>query len=176
MRKFIDCIKCFFTEPVVVDLLCIVIPALFFVLVAMFTGCSVIKEVPVETIEKIEYRDSLVYRDSIVYIPQEKIVEIVPQLDTLSMDIEVASSKAYLDTANMVLKGELKSKKKEVVKYQTIIEYRERIDTVYIKELEPYEVIKTEYKYNNLFWISIIFNIIVILCLAMRLYLKFKGV
>lgn len=176
MRKFIDCIKCFFTEPVVVDLLCIVIPALFFVLVAMFTGCSVIKEVPVETIEKIEYRDSLVYRDSIVYIPQERIVEIVPQLDTLSMDIEVASSKAYLDTANMVLKGELKSKKKEVVKYQTIIEYRERIDTVYIKELEPYEVIKTEYKYNNLFWISIIFNIIVILCLAMRLYLRFKGV
>lgn len=176
MRKFIDCVKCFFTEPVVVDLLCIIIPALFFVLVAMFTGCSVIKEVPVQTIEKIEYRDSLVYRDSIVYIPQERIVEIVPQLDTLSMDIEVASSKAYLDTANMVLKGELKSKKKEVVKYQTIIEYRERIDTVYIKELEPYEVIKTEYKYNNLFWISIIFNIIVILCLAMRLYLKFKGV
>lgn len=176
MRKFIDCIKCFFTEPVVVDLLCIVIPALFFVLVAMFTGCSTLKEVPVQTVEKIEYRDSLVYRDSIVYIPQEKIVEIVPQLDTLSMDIEVASSKAYLDTANMVLKGELKSKKKEVVKYQTIIEYRERIDTVYIKELEPYEVIKTEYKYNNLFWISIIFNIIVILCLAMRLYLKFKGV
>lgn len=129
-----------------------------------------------ETIEKVIVRDSLIYKDSIVYIPQERIVEIVPQLDTLFMDIETASSKAYLDTTNMLLRGELKSKKKEVVKYQTIIEYRDRIDTVYIKEPQPYEVIKKEKYIPTIFWWSLIGNIIVILYLGFRIYLKIKGV
>ena len=127
-----------------------------------------------ETIEKIIVKDSLVYRDSIIYIPQERIVEIVPQLDTLFMEIETAESKAYLDTTNMLLRGELKSKKKEVVKYQTIIEYRDRVDTVYIKEPQPYEVIKKEKYIPTIFWWSLIGNIIVILYLVFRLYLKIK--
>lgn len=127
-----------------------------------------------ETIEKIVVKDSLIYRDSIVYIPQERIVEIVPQLDTLFMEIETAESKAYLDTTNMLLKGELKSKKKEVVKYQTIIEYRDRVDTVYIKEPQPYEVEVIKYKRDGLFWYLLAFQIVVILILAVRVYLKFK--
>lgn len=127
-----------------------------------------------ETIEKIIVKDSLIYRDSIVYIPQERIVEIVPQLDTLFMDIETASSKTYLDTTNMLLKGELKSKKKEVVKYQTIIEYRDRIDTVYIKEPQPYEVIKKEKYIPSIFWYSLIINIVVILFIIFKIYLKFR--
>lgn len=133
-----------------------------------------VREIPIETVEKIVVRDSLVYRDSIVYIPQEKIVEIVPQLDTLFMEIETAESKAYLDTTNMLLRGELKSKKKEVVKYQTIIEYRDRTDTVYIKEPQPYEVIKKEKYIPSIFWWSLILNVVGILVLAFRIYLKFR--
>lgn len=140
-----------------------------------FIGCGTTQVLAEkETIEKIIVKDSLIYRDSIVYIPQERIVEIVPQLDTLFMDIETASSKAYLDTTNMLLRGELKSKKKEVVKYQTIIEYRDRVDTVYVKEPQPYEVEKIKYKRDTLFWMSLIGNIIVILYLAFRIYLKIK--
>lgn len=142
-----------------------------------FIGCGTTQVLAEkETIEKIIVKDSLIYRDSIVYIPQERIVEIVPQLDTLFMDIEVAESKSYLDTTNMILRGELKSKKKEVVKYQTIIEYRDRVDTVYIKEPQPYEVEKIKYKRDTLFWLSLIGNIIVILYLVFRIYLKIKGV
>lgn len=133
-----------------------------------------VREIPIETVEKIVVRDSLVYRDSIVYIPQEKIVEIVPQLDTLFMEIETAESKAYLDTTNMLLRGELKSKKKEVVKYQTTIEYRDRTDTVYIKEPQPYEVIKKEKYIPSIFWWSLILNVVGILVLAFRIYLKFR--
>jgi hypothetical protein len=142
-----------------------------------FIGCGTTQVLAEkETIEKIIVKDSLIYRDSIVYIPQERIVEIVPQLDTLFMDIETASSKAYLDTTNMLLRGELKSKKKEVVRYQTIIEYRDRVDTVYIKEPQPYEVIK-EVKYTPKWaWWSLIGNIIVILYIAFRIYIKDKGV
>jgi hypothetical protein len=143
--------------------------------ILLMVGCGTAQVVAEkETIEKIIVKDSLIYKDSIVYIPQERIVEIVPQLDTLFMDIETASSKAYLDTTNMLLKGELKSKKKEVVKYQTIIEYRDRIDTVYIKEPQPYEVIKKEKYIPSIFWWSLIGNIIVILYLGFRIYLKFK--
>lgn len=142
-----------------------------------FIGCGTTQVLAEkETIEKIIVKDSLIYRDSIVYIPQERIVEIVPQLDTLFMDIETASSKAYLDTTNMLLRGELKSKKKEVVKYQTIIEYRDRVDTVYIKEPQPYEVIKKEKYIPSIFWWSLIGNIIVIFYLGFRIYLKIKGV
>ena len=140
-----------------------------------FVGCGTTQVLAEkETIEKIVVKDSLIYRDSIVYIPQERIVEIVPQLDTLFMEIETAESKAYLDTTNMLLKGELKSKKKEVVKYQTIIEYRYIIDKVYIKEPQPYEVEVIKYKRDGLFWYLLIFQIVVILILAVRLYLKFK--
>lgn len=141
-----------------------------------FISCSSLKEIPVATVEKVVVKDSVVYRDSIVYVPQERIVEIVPQLDTLFMDIETASSKAYLDTTNMLLRGELKSKKKEVVKYQTIIEYRDRVDTVYIKEPQPYEVTKKEKYIPSIFWWSLIGNIIVILYIVFRLYIKMKGV
>lgn len=141
-----------------------------------FISCSSLKEIPVATVEKVVVKDSIVYRDSIVYIPQERIVEIVPQLDTLFMDIETASSKAYLDTTNMLLRGELKSKKKEIVKYQTIIEYRDRIDTVYIKEPQPYEVEVIKYKRDTIFWISIILNIVVLLVIAFKIYLKIKKI
>lgn len=148
------------------------------ILTIFLTGCAATTYVPIEkeTIEKVVVKDSLVYRDSIVYIPQERIVEIVPQLDTLFMEIETAESKAYLDTTNMLLRGELKSKKKEIVKYQTIIEYRDRVDTVYIKEPQPYEVIKKEKFIPSIFWWSLIFNIIVIFFIGFRIYLKIKGV
>lgn len=141
-----------------------------------FIGCSSLKEIPIETVEKVVVKDSVVYRDSIVYVPQERIVEIVPQLDTLFMDIETAESKAYLDTTNMLLRGELKSKKKEVVKYQTIIEYRDRVDTVYIKEPQPYEVEKIKYKRDTIFWISIILNIMTLLIMAFKIYLKIRKI
>lgn len=166
------------TQNISVSIAQFILSLIFLTVIGLaFIGCGTTQVLAEkETIEKIIVKDSLIYRDSIVYIPQERIVEIVPQLDTLFMDIETASSKAYLDTANMLLRGELKSKKKEVVKYQTIIEYRDRVDTVYIKEPQPYEIEKITYKRDTLFWLSLIGNIIVILYLAFRIYLKIKGV
>lgn len=101
-------------------------------------------------------------KDSIVYIPQEKIVEVVPHLDTLQMEIETAKAKAYLDTTRMILKGELESKKatqKEIVEVTKIVE---RVDTVFIEKPVPYEVIKEVkyipkvYKYSMFFSLSIL--------------------
>lgn len=118
---------------------------LIFIIFSIITvSCATTKYVPIEkeTIEKTVVKDSIIYRDSIIYLPKERIVEVVPQLDTLKMDIELASAKAYLDTAALVLKGELKSKESPKKEYIERIEYRDRTDTVYISKPVPYEVEK----------------------------------
>lgn len=137
-------------------------------------GCGTTKYVPIESKEqtKVEVRDSVIYKDSIIYIPQERIVEVVPSIDTLFMEIETAEATAYLDTAILMLRGELKSKKKETVKYIERIEVRERIDTTYIQIPQPYPVEVT--KIPKWLWWSLIFNIINVLLIAFKLYLKIK--
>lgn len=137
-------------------------------------GCGTTKYIPIESKKqtKVEVRDSVIYKDSIIYIPQERIVEVVPSIDTLFMEIETAEATAYLDTAILMLRGELKSKKKETVKYIERIEVRERIDTTYIQIPQPYpvEVTKTP---KWALW-SLMFNIITVLLVAFKLYLKIK--
>lgn len=137
-------------------------------------GCSTVKYVPIEkeTIEKIVVKDSLVYRDSIVYVPTERIVEVVPEMDTLYMETQLASSKTYLDTTLRALKGELKNKQAFETKYVERIEYVERTDTVYVSLPEPYPVEKAVTP--KWAWYSLIFNIIVVLVTAFKIYLKLK--
>lgn len=137
-------------------------------------GCGTTKYVPIEgkEITKVEVRDSIIYKDSIIYIPQERIVEVVPKLDTLEMEIETAKAKAYLDTTQMLLKGELKSKQATQKKYIERIEYKERTDTVYIEKPTPYEVPKPHTP--KWCWWSLMFNIVTVLLVAFRIYLKIK--
>lgn len=137
-------------------------------------GCGTTKIIPVENkeITKVEVRDSIVYRDSVIYIPQEKIVEVVPQLDTLKMEIEQAKTTAYLDTDLMLLRGTLESKKATQKEYIERIEYRERTDTVYVERPQPYEVPKPYIE--TWCWWSLIINIVGGLILCFRLYIKFQ--
>lgn len=142
--------------------------------VFIFEGCSTTKYLPIEQIEhnKTEIRDSIVYKDSIVYVPQERIVEIVPQLDTLRMEIDLAEAEAYLDTSIMMLRGELKSKKTPEIRYIDRIEYREKVDTVYIKEPAPYPV--EVYKTPKWAYYTLIFSILVIGFVILKIYLKLR--
>ena len=152
----------------------ILLPFIVVLFLLAFGGCSSVKLVPVKDIKetKIEIRDSIIFKDSIVYIPQEKIVEVVPSIDTLKMEIEQAKAEAYLDTSMMVLRGKLESKQKPQTKYIERIEYKERIDTIYIEKPQPYEVEKP-YTPSWCWW-SLIFNLGVILFLAFKLYIKLK--
>ena len=65
------------------------------ILVGLLTvmGCSTAKYVPVETIERVEYRDSVVYvNDTItIEVPKEKVVYVGPA-DTLS---QISTSLAF---------------------------------------------------------------------------------
>lgn len=137
-------------------------------------GCGTAKITTVENkeITKVEIRDSIVYRDTTIYIPQERIVEVVPKLDTLKMEIDNAVSTAYLDTSILMLKGELKSKRAAQKEYIERIEYRERTDTVYIERPQPYEVPKPytpKWAYYTLG-----FSVLVLLWIGIKIYLKFK--
>lgn len=142
-------------------------------------GCATVKEVPVNTtkvdsvkIEKVvEYRDTTIYVD----VPREIVREVVPELDTLYMENTVATSRSYLDTATRTLKGELKSKPTKLpqpVKLPETTEKEEIIKEV-IKEV-PVRVEVEKKHIPNWCWYSLIGNIVVVLLVGFRLYLKFK--
>lgn len=135
-------------------------------------SCSVVREIPVQTIEKVVYRDSLIYiRDTVeVPVPYEVVREILPKDTTSILRTSVAMSEAKID------KGMLHHKLEQngVVKAQ--------IDTFYltktvekIKEVEvPVEVIKEVKHIPNWCWYSLIANIVVILFIIFKIYLKFR--
>ena len=63
------------------------------ILLLVAVSCSTTKYIPVQTIEKIEYRDSIVYvNDTItIEVPKEKVVYVRPA-DTLS---QISTSLAF---------------------------------------------------------------------------------
>lgn len=152
---------------------------IYIVAVFLFIGCATVKEVPINTtkvdsvrIEKVvEYRDTTIYVD----VPREIVREVVPELDTLYMENTVATSRSYLDTTTRTLKGELKSKPTKLpqpVKLPETTEKEEIIKEV-IKEV-PVRVEVEKKHIPNWCWYSLIGNIVVVLLIGFRLYLKFK--
>lgn len=149
------------------------------ILMFFISSCGVIKEVPIETI--INYKDSTVVNmvDSIVYTPIYEVKDIVNQLDTLRLETDLAKAEAYVDTTIHMLKGNIKNKKDQQVKYV----YRDRIqyrDSIQIKEV-PVEVVKDKIIrkapwYNWILWPFAVIGLISILLLAVKIYLKFYGV
>ena len=153
------------------DLASIFIPTAFIIGVAILTNsCSMIKEVPVQSIEKVEYRDSIVYvRDSIVVeVPVEKIIQVLPQDTTSVLKTSVASSEAKIEQGMLYHSLEQKG---------AILT---QIDTFYIiqtKEVEkmvevPVEVVK-EVKYiPDWTWWTLIYSIVTTFIIGSYLYTK----
>ena len=137
-------------------------------------SCSAVKEIPVQYIDKVEYRDTTIFiKDTIkVEVPKEIIKEIVPK-DTISiLRTSVALSEAKVEKG--MLKHRLEQKGTIPVQIDTIIklQYVDR----YIEKEKP--VIQTVEKpiRDNIFWFSILFNLIVVLLFAFRIYIKFKKI
>lgn len=147
---------------------------LLLLIFGLVLGCGSIKEIPVQTVEKVVVKDSVVYiRDSVlVEVPVEKIVQVLPADTTSQIATSLAFSEAKITsgilTHSLEQKGQIKAK----------------IDTFYvtqIKEVEKYvdvpiEVI-VEKKYTPTWaWVSLIINIVITLLIAFRIYLKTKGI
>lgn len=103
-------------------------------------GCSTVKYMPIEseTIEKVVIRDSVIVRDSIVVIPIERVVDVVPKYDTLSLETSIAKSKSWVDTTTHTLKGEIQNKEQKQNRDRTEIKYIHRTDSVVIEKPVPY--------------------------------------
>lgn len=147
---------------------------LLLLIFGLVLGCGSIKEIPVQTVEKVVVKDSVVYiRDSVlVEVPVEKIVQVLPADTTSQIATSLAFSEAKITsgilTHSLEQKGQIKAK----------------IDTFYvtqIKEVEKYVDVPIEVIVEKKFiptwaWISLIINIVITLLIAFRLYLKTKGI
>ena len=140
--------------------------------VVMSPSCGSIKEIPVETVEKIVYRDSLVYvHDSIeVQVPVEKVKVVLPELDTSYLKTSVAESVAYLDTAKRRLHHTLEQKGTVKTVYDTIIKVQ-YVDKIIEKDV-PVEVEVIKYKRDTLFWVLVGWALLCIAYAVLKLVLK----
>lgn len=128
------------------------------------------------TVVSYNYIDSVRFVDSLIEVPvyKEYYKDYADMLDTLNMETSLASAKAYLDTANKKLNGEIRNKN-TTIQYQ--IKWKERIvykDSIVYQKEEipvPVEVVKTKHpKYE---WILWVWSILSLLGLAAFIYLKF---
>ena len=145
-----------------------------FILILLFVlvSCGTTKYLPVQTIEKIEYRDSIVYvNDTItIEVPKEKVVYVRPA-DTLSqISTFLAFSEAKVEkgilTHTLEQKGQIKAK----IDTFFMVKY---IDRIVEKEV-PVEVEVEKPYIPTFFWIMAIYAAIITILVAFKAYLKLK--
>jgi hypothetical protein len=146
----------------------------YFWIILLCAGCASSNPVVVKSKEKVKtiLRDSLIIRDSVVITPIERIVDIVPQYDTLHLQTSLAKSKAWIDTTTHTLKGEITNKKQEQNKNRTEVKYINRVDSVFIDKPIPYPN-PVPYVPKVCKW-SMVFSIIVLLVVFGTIIWKLK--
>ena len=150
---------------------------LLIVFLLSFMGCSTTRYATVSGVEKevTNYKDSIRIRDSIVVIPVERIVDIVPQYDTLKMETTQARAKAYVDTTLHLLRGSIENKDNAKTEVREVVKFVERTDTIYVEKPVPYEVEKRVRYVPAFFKFTALFFVGVILLIIIRIVLKYKG-
>lgn len=146
----------------------------FSLLYVLLCGCSTIKEVPIQQIDRIEYRDSVVFvHDTIsVPVPYEVIREVIPDIDTSYLETSVARSVAYLDKDKKQLshsleqKGEIKTKYDTVIVVEYVDKYIEREVPVTVEVEKPY--------IPKFFWIVTIYAAIISTWWLIKLWMKLR--
>ena len=145
-----------------------------FLLILLFVlvSCGTTKYLPVQTIEKIEYRDSIVYVNdtSTIEAPKEKVVYVVPA-DTLSqISTSLAFSEAKVEkgilTHTLEQKGQIKAK----IDTFFMVKYTDRI----VEKEVPVEIEVEKPYIPTFFWIVTIYAAIITLLIVLKAYLKFK--
>lgn len=132
-------------------------------------GCGTTRYVPVKEIEHV--RDTVILKADTVRmtIPVEKIVEVVPAMDTLRMETSVAKAMAYADTATGTLKGKIENKPYQQKKE---IQHTEKIRTVEKRVEVPVEVLKWKYRIPHWVWYSLGLNLLFLFVLFLRIKIK----
>lgn len=128
------------------------------------------------TSEHIVIKDSVVvnYRDCVRVIPVEKIVDIVPQYDTLKMETSLAQAEAFVDTTTHTLKGKIENKKGVEKCIKIVEKYVEKCDTIFVKVPVTVEVEKPVKHIPKFFWGTLVYAVLLSLLFAVKIYLKFR--
>lgn len=146
-----------------------------FIMLFIVCSCGPVRYIPVNNNETINIRDSVVLRDSTIltYINKERIVNIVPELDTLVMNTKYAKSVSYLDTTTNTLKGTLEQL--DSVPVKTKIVFKDRIITqekIVEKEI-PVEVVREKKVTPKWIWWSLGLNFLIFVIFLGRSKLKY---
>lgn len=144
------------------------------ILSILLVGCTPIKQVAV-TNTKIDtvYVKELI-RDTIVKVKIEKeYIEKTTRDTTSVLNTELATSTASITKDG--LHHTLEQKRAEI---PTKIVYKDRIKEVvkYEEKEIPVEIEIEKKVMPTIGWISIIANVVILMLIALRIYLKFKGV
>lgn len=146
----------------------------FSLLYVLLCGCSTIKEVPIQQIDRIEYRDSVVFvHDTIsVPVPYEVVREVIPDIDTSYLETSVARSVAYLDKEKKQLSHSLEQKGEVKTKYDTVlvVEYVDK----YIEREIPVPVEVEKPYIPKFFWIVTIYAAIISTWWLIKLWMKLR--
>lgn len=138
------------------------------ILTLFLVSCAKMRYIPIQTEEKIIIKDSIIkVIDTVtVEVPKEVVKEVIPQIDTSVLETSVAKSVAFLDTTKRKIHHTLEQKGK----IKTIIDtcYITKIEEKIVYQDRPIEVEVP--KRDNIFWFSIIFNIVILLVAVMRLF------
>ena len=141
------------------------------VFLCVLTSCSTIKEVPINTVEKVVVKDTTIFiKDTVtVEVPREVVKEIVPADTTSILRTSVALSEARIHNGSLhhklTQKGVIKTKIDTVFKVQYV-------DKIIEKEV-PVTVEVEKKHIPNWCWYSLIFNIVILLITCFKIYLKF---
>jgi hypothetical protein len=140
----------------------------------LMVGCSTIKYVPIQGETVVEYRDTTIYINDTVTIPVpvEVVKEVVPA-DTVSvLQTSVALSEAKIQKGMLHHSLEQRGTVKTRIDTVVTIQYVDK----YIYEEVPVTV-EVEKRYvPEWCWWSLIINIVTVLLVAFRIYLKHKRV
>lgn len=137
---------------------------IWFLALVVLTGCGTVRYVPIE--KKIEVRDTVVLKSDTVRVavPVEKIVEVVPQTDTIMLETSVAKAEAWVDSTG--LHGKIENKRVELKKEIQVVE-RVRVKTERVEV--PVEVIKEKRVIPKWLWLSLAVNLAVVVYIVLKL-------
>lgn len=142
------------------------------VILLTLMGCASVKEIPVQTVEKVIVKDSLIYvTDTLrIEVPKEIVREVVPQVDTSYLKTSLAESTAYLDTINRKIHHTLTQRGEIKIKYDTVfkVQYVDRI----VEKDVPIEVEVIKYKRDTFFWVLLGWAILCVLAVILKFILK----
>lgn len=112
-------------------------------------------------------------KDSTVFHHKAVNRDYAGLLDTLSIQGEHSSMKAFADTANFTIKGEL-TEEPAKEQFKEKIVYRERRDTLWREKEVPVEVVKEKKVVPKWCWWLLLVNVLGALVFGVKIFLKFK--